>query len=277
MTSGEPVRRRSVAVLGSARGAGHDLALGIGDLGAAVAVLTDESVAAGARGVEVRDSVAGSSGEIATVSSAFRSGADVEHALERASERIGRVDAVVDVSSPGLGAVPTPVAELDEDGWVVRAETPLRRARYRLQGAYRHLRGGGGRIVVILPSLSMTGASGLVPWVSVSEGYRALAKAAARAWGTEGITINCLAVPADLLAVGAPASSDPSSYDGQAEDRVEGPVPSLDRPGLPAPALGRSPEMRTEVAAAVATLLDEGFRFVTGATVAVDGGVWMTP
>jgi NAD(P)-dependent dehydrogenase (short-subunit alcohol dehydrogenase family) len=267
----------SVALLGSVQGVGHDLALGIGDLGAAVAVLTDESVAAGAQAVEVRDSVAGPSGEIIAVSCGFRSGADVEHAMEQASERIGRVDAVVDVPSPGLGAVPTPLAELDEDGWVVRAETPLRRARYRLQGAYRHLRGQGGRIVVVLPSLSMTGASGLVPWVSVSEGHRALAKAAARAWGTEGITVNCLAVPADVLAAGAAASSEPSSFDGPAEDRARSPVPSLDRPGLPAPALGRSPEIRTEVAAAAATLLVEGFRFVTGATVAVDGGVWMTP
>jgi hypothetical protein len=31
------------------------------------------------------------------------------------------------------------------------------------------------------------------------------------------------------------------------------------------------------VAAAVATLVGEGLRHVTGATIAVDGGVWMTP
>jgi NAD(P)-dependent dehydrogenase (short-subunit alcohol dehydrogenase family) len=259
MTSGEALQGVSVAVLGGGRGMGRELALGMADLGAAVGIVTDEPID-GSTEVDARTGpVSGPEGELVCVGCPFRSGADVEDALALVSQRIGRVAAVVDAPSSGLAAVPTPLTELDEAGWMARAETPLQRARYSLQGTYRHLRGRGGRVVVVLPSLSMTGASGLVAWVSASEGYRALTKAAARAWGAEGITVNCVAVPGQLAAGGARDAS------------------SLDRPGLPSPALGRSPEGRTEVAAAVATLLGEGLRLVTGATIAVDGGVWMTP
>jgi 3-oxoacyl-[acyl-carrier protein] reductase len=114
-------------------------------------------------------------------------------------------------------------------------------------------------MVVVLPSLSMSGAPGMVPWTTVSEGQRAFAKVAARAWGAEGITVNCVGIPAHLLAHPA------------------GEATVLDRPGLPSPSLGRLPDVRSEVAGAVGGLLGSGLPFVTGATLAVDGGVWMTP
>ena len=50
----------------------------------------------------------------------------------------------------------------------------------------------------------------------------------------------------------------------------------FDRPGQPTPALA-PPDVRSDVATVVHALLSPAWRAVTGATVAVDGGVWMTP
>ncbi len=41
----------------------------------------------------------------------------------------------------------------------------------------------GGCLVLLVPTLSLVGAAGYGPWAAVTEGQRALAKAAARAWG----------------------------------------------------------------------------------------------
>jgi hypothetical protein len=150
------------------------------------------------------------------------------------------------------------LALTDGETWLQQAEQPLRRALHVLQGAHLRLRDDGGRIVVLLPSLVMSGAAEVVAWASAAEGYRSLAKAAARAWGAgdgggRRITIKSVLVPASLAADSA-----------------------VDRPGLQPPALGRVPDLQADIAPVVAALLDERLDAVTGLTLAVDGGVWMT-
>ena len=117
-------------------------------------------------------------------------------------------------------------------------------------------------MVLVVPTLSLVGAAGFGPWSAVTEGQRALAKAAARAWGALAITVNCVAVPAALLTTPPTDGDDPEF--------------PLHRPGQPPHALGR-PQLRAEVSGVVAALVSPAWRAVTGSTVAVDGGVWMTP
>lgn len=142
---------------------------------------------------------------------------------------------------PPIGIEPRPL----EDDWLARCDAPLRWALDEARAAREHLIGrGGGRLVFVVPSFGLTGAAGLVAEATAAEGVRSLAKSAARQWGTEGITVACVA------------------------RRVAGPEVAL--PSLPPP----TPE---DVAGAVAILLDPRSRPVTGATVVVDGGTVLAP
>jgi len=170
--------------------------------------------------------------------------------LDDAPDSVG---SVVDAGPVAMPPVVSELTTLDGDAWRALAEAPLRRALYVLQQSHRRLP-SGGHIVVLLPSLVTSGAAGLVPWVAAAEGYRSLLKAAARGWGRDGITVNCVLMPADLIA-----------------------GTSLDRPGLQPPALGRAVDLHSDVAGVVAALLGGGLSAVTGQTIAADGGVWMTP
>ena len=162
----------SVAVVGADTGAGAALAAGLEDLGASVVTLPGAVLA---RGV------------------GFRA------ALDDAGRGAGALDAVV-IASVGTGpTLPGALSELDADAWHARVEVPLQRTLVGFQGAYGALRAGGGTLVLVVPTLALIGAAGFGPWAAVTEGQRALAKAAGRAWGPSAVTVHCVAVPAALL------------------------------------------------------------------------------
>ena len=213
---------RVVLVTGGGTGIGRAIALGLGDVGATVAV-TDDPILS-------RD--------------------DAARAFAEAAETTGPLDAVVHALVDPAALVAAPLAETDPASWDARCEAVLRTALWCCQAAYGALRERGGRIVLVTPTVGLTGGSALVPYATAVEGMRALAKTAARQWGERGIAVNCVAPPVELV--------------GEASG-----------PDVAVPALGRLPDARTDVAPVVATLV--GDTFVTGTTVVVDGGMVMAP
>jgi NAD(P)-dependent dehydrogenase (short-subunit alcohol dehydrogenase family) len=213
---------RVVLVTGGATGIGRAIALGLGDAGATV-VVTDAPIS---------------------------SRADADRAFAEAVEPNGRIDAFVHALIDPAALVAAPLADTDVPSWEGRCEAVLRTALWCCQAAHDALRQRGGRIVFMTPTVGLTGGAGLVPYATAVEGMRALAKTAARQWGGEGIAVNCVAPPVEL--VGAASG-----------------------PDVAVPALGRLPDARTHVAPVVAKLV--GDAFVTGTTVVVDGGMVMAP
>jgi 3-oxoacyl-[acyl-carrier protein] reductase len=193
---------------------GAELALGLEDAGAAVAVTT---------------------GRFASRAAAVT-----------AFMPFAPLDVLVHVPTDDVALTRAPLLATDEDDWEARGEDVLRSALWSCQGARDLMPARGGRIVLVTPTAGLVGAAGRVPLATAAEGMRSLAKVAARQWGSAGITVNCVAV---------------------AVDAVEG--------GPLAPALGRSVDVRRDVAPAVALLAGESARAVTGVTIPVDGGVVM--
>ena len=112
---------------------------------------------------------------------------------------------------------------------------------------------GRERIVAVVPTIGMSGAVANAAAAATSEALRALVKSAARQWGSDGITVNCVAVAPELFGIGA--------------DQVG--VVAIAPPAQPAPSAA-------EVAAALRMLGSEDATAITGATLLVDGGVWMS-
>ena len=100
--------------------------------------------------------------------------------------------AVVHVGCDRDALVPAPFIDTDEIGWEQRCETVALDALHRAQEAFRSFAGEGGRIIFVMPSISLTGAVGLVPLTTALESVRALARSAARQWAEHGITVNCV-------------------------------------------------------------------------------------
>jgi 3-oxoacyl-[acyl-carrier protein] reductase len=157
-----------------------------------------------------------------------------------------RPDAVVHAALDPVALEPRQLVDVDDARFEAVWERGMRAAIACCQSAYRAFAGGGGRIVFVVPTVSMSGAPGLAPLCALLEGQRLLAKSAARQWGAAGITVNVL----------APALH---GFDGDAIS-------------LAPPALGS-----VDVGEVLVGILSPEMRSVTGATVGADGGIWMSP
>lgn len=189
----------------------------------------------------------------------FTSLAAIESAFIRARAALGGIDAFVIAVGSAQSRQAQPLVMLSAEQWRLACLDPLRVSRHCLQAAWRVLDGHSANIVLLGPDLSLTGAPGLVALSALSEGQRGLMKSAARQWGEQGIRLNWLGIASTVFAAELADASLPQS-------------PEL---GPPPPALGAAPALEGGVARSIAMLI--GSRDVTGASIPVDGGLWMVP
>jgi 3-oxoacyl-[acyl-carrier protein] reductase len=189
---------------------------------------------------------------VVTVDGPVESRSDAQWAFADALAPVGSVDAVVHAAVDSDALVSAALADTDEASWDRRCEAVLRTALWCCQAAASALGPRGGRIVLVTPTVGLTGGAGLSPYATAVEGMRSLAKSAARQWGGQGITVNCVAPRIELMG----------------DDGADAPT---------GPVLHRPLDVRTDIAPVVATFLAERAPLVTGATVVVDGGLVMAP
>lgn len=186
------------------------------------------------------------------------SAASVAGGIDAAIAQRGAPDLVI------LNIIPEPamaagdIVSSTEVHWRASAMEGLRTALRVLQALGPHLKGRGGAIVFVAPSLSLVGTPEMVALTTLLEGQRGLMKAVARQWGGAGVTLNWIAAAPRAL---APFES----------------VALAAKPDAVSVALGRAPDPRAEIAPLLGYLLSPAGRALTGATLMLDGGEWMTP
>ena len=131
----------------------------------------------------------------------------------------------------------------------------MRHALTALQRSFATMRQDGGRIVLVLPSVGMTGGPHIVPWATALEGIRAMAKSAARQWAQADVIVNLIATPLHLF---APRLSASAAH-------------------LTAAALPDHEKIIESVVEATRFLLKREAAGVIGETIIVDGGAMMLP
>jgi 3-oxoacyl-[acyl-carrier protein] reductase len=259
---------RRLAVVGGDQAAGRHLAAGLATAGATVAVVRTT-------GTDDRTVTT----ELPSAWWDMETSGGLTRALEDAETSVGEIDTVVWAWTEPDSTRPEPLGSLEESAWSAMAEEPIRRFLRYLQGVASYRAGRPGTLIALVPTLGMMGApAGLVAWATATEGQRALAKVATRTWGARGLTVNCVGVAPERLAWGDPTGSRTAAAVTEAAVSGDAPVePSLQRAGIPAASLGRTTTLGSDVAQVVLSLSSPGMRSVTGATIGVDGGVWMAP
>ena len=162
------------------------------------------------------------------------------------------LDLVVHALYPAGSRTPARIDELTVDGWAAACDDPLEAAIRLARGVHRHLAARRGTIVVCVPLVGAAGAANLVALSALAEGLRA------RSWGPDRIRAHAVTLhPSIFLAPEhAPAV--------------------VDATALHDAALGRLPSA-AEIASVIDTLADgQATAGLTGASLVMDGGTWMT-
>jgi 3-oxoacyl-[acyl-carrier protein] reductase len=145
-----------------------------------------------------------------------------------------------------IDPVAQPFHELTDADWDAAWEQPMQAVISELQAAFH---AGAKRIVVVVPTIGMSGGAQYTHAAVTAEAARVLVKSAARQWGAHGVTVNAVAVD---------------------------PAHMLDSPDLAGPTSLAPPALdHADPQALIQFLCSEAAGDITGQTFVVDGGVWM--
>lgn len=242
---------RTAIVTGAGQGLGRAIALELAGRGANVVIngrtaskldaVVDELLRRGAVAKAVVADVADRTQVAATVDAAVEAFGGVDILINNAQANVDGVK-LVDLDDPvfdlvfGSGAKGTLL--------MMQACFPSMRAR------------GGGAIVNLGSPTSITGDPGFGAYAMTKEAIRGLTRVAASEWGRFNIRVNVVCPAALTSSAETFRSNHPEGF-----ERMLKAVP-----------LGRLGDERADIAAAVASLVGDDFRFLTGATLILDGG-----
>ncbi len=180
---------------------------------------------------------------------------DIAAAVATTVEQFGGVDIMVNNANDSK---PGPLLDVvDEHFERAFASGPLATLRFMRECHPHMVARGGGSVVNLVTSASVRwDASNYGVYGSIKEGTRVLTRAAAAEWGRDGIRVNNVAPHAMTPALQWWMDKNPE----EAKDFVT---------GIP---LGRVGDPESDIGRAVVFLCSEDSRYLTGATVPLDGG-----
>lgn len=237
-------------VTGASRGIGRSIALALGAAGATV--VGTGTTEAGATAISEAFAQAGGRGRGAVLN--VTDAAAVDRLLAEIEKESGAVSILVNNAGITRDNL---LLRMKDDEWDAVIDTNLKSV-FRLSRAVLRgmMKARAGRIINITSVVGASGNAGQVNYSAAKAGVAGLARSLGREIGSRGITVNCVApgfIDTDMTQ--ALPESTRAALLGQ----------------IPLGRLGR-PE---DVAAAVVFLASPGAGYITGATLHVNGGMFM--
>jgi NAD(P)-dependent dehydrogenase (short-subunit alcohol dehydrogenase family) len=237
-------------VTGASRGLGQHFARVLAAAGADLAItsrkasslqpLADELTALGRR--------------VACVELDVREHASIERAVAEVMHHFSRTDILVNNAGCNIRK---PAAEVTWADWNEIVDTNLRGAFFVAQSvASQMIPRQYGRIVNIGSVTCVAGYAGLAPYGASRGGIKQMTMSLAHDWGSQGITVNCLAPGWFKTAQNSALYDDPGWVEYLCER-----IP-----------LGRPGKME-DLDGALLLLASDAGRYITGQTILVDGGI----
>jgi NAD(P)-dependent dehydrogenase (short-subunit alcohol dehydrogenase family) len=251
------LKDKRLIVTGTAGGIGASVLRGLVAAGARVAAM-DVSDAAGREQAARAD--ADGPGSASYFHCDVRVRDEVEGAFGAAVAWLGGLDGLVNIAGVERAA---PAEAIDDADWDLMFDVNARGTLHTNQAAFPHLRERGGRILNFGSAAGVMGLPGCAHYSAAKAAVLGWTRTVAKEWGRHGISVNAA----------APGMWTPMYEAHRARMDAEA-LAAHDRmmAGL-IPLGGRLGDPDRDMTPFVVFMMGEGARFITGQTLAVDGGL----
>ncbi len=250
---------RRIIVTGAAGGIGASALRGLVAAGARVAAL-DVSDEAGCAEVTRANAGAGAGGQARYFHCDIRLRAEVDAVFAEAVVWLEGLDALVNIAGIERAA---PAESIPAADWDLMFDVNARGTLNTNQAAFLHLREHGGRILNFGSAAGVMGLPGCAHYSAAKAAVLGWTRTVAKAWGRHGISVNA-AAPGMWTPMYEAHRARMDADALRAHDEMMG--------GL-IPLGGRLGDPDRDMTPFVVFMMSDGARFITGQTLAVDGGL----
>jgi 2-hydroxycyclohexanecarboxyl-CoA dehydrogenase len=236
-------------VTGAGQGLGRGIALALAGEGAAVTLVGRTAAKLDAVAKEIADL----GGSTLAVACDVGEREAVVAMVEQTASAFGTVDILVNNAQDSVQRSLEHTTDADVE---LAYRTGTLATLYAMQACLPYLRRRGGSIVNLGSSTAVSGDATFGSYAMAKEAIRGLTRVAAREWGRDGIRVNTI----------CPAAMSPAA------ERWSAAHPDDFAQVLKSIPLRRMGDALTDIGGAVVALVSDDLRFLTGATLMLDGG-----
>lgn len=201
--------------------------------------------------------------QVLIVQADVNAGADneavVAEVVKQTMEKFGRIDVLINNAQASASGVP--LAEHTTDQFNLALYSGLYAAFYYMKACYPHLAETKGSVINFASGAGLFGNFGQCAYAAAKEGIRGLTRVAATEWAKDGINVNIIC---------------PLAWTAQLEN-FEKAYPDAFKANVKMPPAGHYGDAEMEIGRVCVQLASPDFKYLTGETLTLEGGMGLRP
>jgi len=195
----------------------------------------------------------------ADVSAGSDNEATVQNVIDQAIAAFGRIDVLINNAQASASGVP--LAQHTTEQFELALYSGLYSAFYYMKACYPYLKETKGTVINFASGAGLFGNKGQCSYAAAKEGIRGLSRVAATEWGPDGINVNVVC---------------PLAWTTQLE-RFQDAYPEAFKANVHMPPMGRYGDSEADIGRVCVQLASPDFKFMSGETLTLEGGMGLRP
>ena len=195
----------------------------------------------------------------ADVSAGGDNEATVQNVVKQAVETFGGIQVLINNAQASASGVP--LAEHTTEQFDLALYSGLYAAFYYMKACYPYLKESKGSVINFASGAGLFGNYGQCAYAAAKEGIRGLSRVAATEWGPDGINVNIVC---------------PLAWTAKLEQFQQA-YPEAFKANVKMPPMGHYGNAETEIGRVCVQLASPDFKFMSGETLTLEGGMGQRP
>lgn len=183
----------------------------------------------------------------------------VENVVKQAVETFGRIDVLINIAQASASGVT--LADHTTDQFNLAIYSGLYATFYYMKACYPHLVETKGTVINFASGAGLFGNFGQSAYAAAKEGIRGMSRVAATEWGKDGINVNIIC---------------PLAWTAQVEN-FEKAYPDAFKANVKMPPMGHFGDSEEEIGRVCVQLANPDFKYMSGETITLEGGMGLRP